>query len=186
MKENWYKQAECRGLSHLFIPEEGVRDRVTQRQAMALCKKCAVRSNCLDLAIREPDWSLGVWAGRARDPLHKLVRQLRNIISLPATAGIPQLLALVQAQPDLHVRGDETFRTAVTGTDQDREILVHRSCLPIITIAALVLLATPSQLDTLVSHCSVPMWMRDAIWIRTSHRFGHRVKVVTSKTKTAA
>jgi hypothetical protein len=186
MTQNWYEQAECRGLSHLFIPEEGVRDRVTQRQAMALCQKCAVRSNCLDLAIREPDWSLGVWAGRARDPLHKLVRQLRNIISLPATAGIPQLLALVQAQPDLHVRDDETFRAAVTGTDQDREILVRRSCLPVITIAALILLATPSQLDRLVNYCSVPMWMKDAIETRTTHSFDQQDKVVIPKTKTAA
>jgi len=179
MMKDWMEDAKCRGHVEWFVPSENAAHPLaTQRKAVQICKSCPVRAHCLDFALREPEWSLGVWAGLTREPMRKLIRQLREIISLPATAGVPRLLSLVAANPDLHVVEDTTFRLAVTGTDEDRDILVRRFNLPLVTIAALILLSTPAQLETLAYHCTIPLWMETAIQERINFTFGKRTRVL--------
>ncbi len=55
----------------IFFPEQGE----SNREAKQVCRRCAVRQECLDTAVREGHrW--GVWGGmseRERRPLHRSV-----------------------------------------------------------------------------------------------------------------
>ena len=56
----WKAEANCKNISpHLFFPEKG--DTSTQHQAIAVCRHCTVRWDCLEYGLRHSE--RGVWGG---------------------------------------------------------------------------------------------------------------------------
>lgn len=69
----WRTHAACRGTDpDLFYPERG--DNVGHRQAVAVCRGCPVRAECLDDALAHNE-KVGVWGGLSE----RQRRQLRTI-----------------------------------------------------------------------------------------------------------
>ena len=60
-KFDWMDDAACRGLSSVnFFPEETYN--VDAPKAMAVCKQCPVREDCLDFAVQN-NVKYGIWGG---------------------------------------------------------------------------------------------------------------------------
>jgi WhiB family redox-sensing transcriptional regulator len=71
-RPEWMKRAACRGEDPaVFFPALGVR---TDR-AKAICSTCAVRQECLEYALADPE-SAGVWGGIAERERRRLRRSV--------------------------------------------------------------------------------------------------------------
>ena len=71
---DWQKKANCVGLDpDLFFPGRNEPEKV--REALAVCRGCVVREECLEANIGEPD---GIWGGTSGKQRQALRRQRRN------------------------------------------------------------------------------------------------------------
>jgi hypothetical protein len=69
----WMERAACRGADPaLFFPTLGAN---TAAKAKAICAGCAVRQECLEYALADPE-SAGVWAGMAERERRRLRRSV--------------------------------------------------------------------------------------------------------------
>jgi WhiB family redox-sensing transcriptional regulator len=72
----WWHQAACHGMdADLFHPV--ARDRRAAEEALKVCARCPVRSQCLDDAVAHGD-RYGVRGGLAEEDLDVTVRQRRQ------------------------------------------------------------------------------------------------------------
>lgn len=61
----WRDSAACRGVKKDFYPASGknnLRVRAVVKVALAICKECPVRLNCLNWAIENKEF-YGIWGG---------------------------------------------------------------------------------------------------------------------------
>lgn len=75
---NWRHRALCRHEDpELFFPigSTGPAERQTE-EAKAVCRRCAVRSDCLNSALDNGE-DAGVWGGLSEDERRTLKRQVR-------------------------------------------------------------------------------------------------------------
>lgn len=80
----WHEKAACNGhADDVFFPAEtpGAEERAARTANARYCRKCPVRPQCLDSAIKNSD--VGVWAGTTAH-LRKLLRNKRDRIKCPA------------------------------------------------------------------------------------------------------
>ena len=69
-KDSWLDQAACRGMNtDLFFPAQN-----SLREYRGICGGCPVRSQCLELGLREP---LGIWGGVSARERRNIMRQRR-------------------------------------------------------------------------------------------------------------
>lgn len=78
----WQDRAACAGKDpNMFFSEDEMRvsSGRTEREklAKAVCKKCPVSGNCLQMALAIPD-TLGVWGGTSTDERAKIMRILKR------------------------------------------------------------------------------------------------------------
>lgn len=79
LRSSTWSDAACREADpEIFFPI-GMRDSVSRAEALAYCGSCAIRSACLDVAMR--DFSLvGIWGGTDEDERTRLRRShLRRV-----------------------------------------------------------------------------------------------------------
>lgn len=85
-KQEWRKEAACKGKTELFFPPDVSRDdskktkankEAAQLQAMSICASCPVREPCFDFAMRKPEGH-GVWAGTSIADRRRLTYQRRK------------------------------------------------------------------------------------------------------------
>ncbi len=73
--EDWKVKARCKGIDpELFFPARGYHQGTTQ--AIAVCRLCAVREQCLDYALRNRE-KFGVFGGKSDRARRTWRRQLR-------------------------------------------------------------------------------------------------------------
>lgn len=74
---DWMAAANCRGMDpELFFPEHGATNDVWA--ALAVCRACAVRSECLAYAMEVPKrWEAGIIGGTTPNMRRKLSKQRR-------------------------------------------------------------------------------------------------------------
>jgi len=71
---DWYEQAECRSRStRLWFSNY----RRTIDGAIAVCRRCAVSSACLALAMDHPEL-VGVWGGTDEEERARIRREMRH------------------------------------------------------------------------------------------------------------
>ncbi|GIU86165.1 MAG: hypothetical protein KatS3mg009_0680 [Acidimicrobiia bacterium] len=77
LHDTWHLKAACRGPeSDLFfpppIPERREEREAREERAKAICARCAVRTECLDFAlrVREPH---GIWGGLTESERRRLL-----------------------------------------------------------------------------------------------------------------
>lgn len=74
----WQEQSNCKGVdSELFFLEpllRGKQKREKERKAKAICKGCPVVNECLQHAMRTPEY-FGVWGGMTADERNALLRK---------------------------------------------------------------------------------------------------------------
>ncbi len=74
----WQEQSNCKDAdSDLFFLEpllRGKQKREKERKAKAICKACPVVNECLDHAMRTPEY-FGVWGGMTADERNALLRK---------------------------------------------------------------------------------------------------------------
>ncbi|MDQ6946553.1 MAG: WhiB family transcriptional regulator [Actinomycetota bacterium] len=74
MDQAWRDQAACRGQhTDLFFPPPGGGADAATAQAVALCRRCPVRSPCLDYALHTA--AVGIWAGTTDEDRRRLRRR---------------------------------------------------------------------------------------------------------------
>ncbi len=73
-KPSWMENAACIDMPlDVFFPGPGRLGAADTRKAVAICRQCPVRQDCLDYALEHPDMA-GVWGGtshRERNRIHK-------------------------------------------------------------------------------------------------------------------
>lgn len=73
-KPSWMERAACIDMPlDVFFPGPGRLGAADTRKAVAICRQCPVRQDCLDYALEHPDMA-GVWGGtshRERNRIHK-------------------------------------------------------------------------------------------------------------------
>lgn len=70
---SWQDQAACRGTdTELFFPQRG--DRVSE--AKAVCRRCAVRAECLEYALANREVH-GIWGGLSERERRQVRRRRR-------------------------------------------------------------------------------------------------------------
>ncbi len=72
---DWRGEAACLNQGVNFYPE---RDQVKAAAAKAMCKRCPVRSDCLDEAIANGE-RFGIWGGMDQEERRKEARRRRVI-----------------------------------------------------------------------------------------------------------
>ena len=73
---NWRNEANCLGSDpDTFFPES--KDKRYAKDALAVCRKCEVKDDCLDHAI-ENDEKYGIWGGMTPEARKKLSRRSTN------------------------------------------------------------------------------------------------------------
>lgn len=73
----WVDRAACRGISaRVFFIQGRGSNGDDYREARAICARCPVRSECLDLALRQHEHQ-GVWGGLTTHE-RRAVRRIRN------------------------------------------------------------------------------------------------------------
>lgn len=72
----WLVDAACRGLdADLFYPDKGRTDEAAA--AKTVCRRCTVRAECLDYAMRNVE-KYGIWGGFSDRERRALRRRLRE------------------------------------------------------------------------------------------------------------
>jgi WhiB family redox-sensing transcriptional regulator len=74
----WASKGACKGKDmRWWFPsgENSVKDRTTMKQALAICKECDVRQQCLDYALNNE--SDGIWGGLTTKQRNSLRRERR-------------------------------------------------------------------------------------------------------------
>jgi WhiB family redox-sensing transcriptional regulator len=60
-KFDWMEEAMCKGLTHMFFPEQGDENKFVER-AKAICATCTVKDDCLEFAL-DNSFIYGIWGG---------------------------------------------------------------------------------------------------------------------------
>ena len=71
----WMKDALCKGMTNIFFAGRGENKKT--EMAMLICKKCPVKEQCLDYAIRNRE-VIGVWGGYSERKRRIMRRNIRN------------------------------------------------------------------------------------------------------------
>ena len=70
----WADRANCRGIDvDLFFAVE----EAEQERALALCRTCPVRAECLEHAVRHQEM-YGIWGGMLENDRRRLIRDVRR------------------------------------------------------------------------------------------------------------
>lgn len=70
----WYDDARCRGTdTRLFFGVKG--DKSSTLEAVNVCETCPVVSDCLALAVADPEYDFGVWGGTTPKERKRLRRE---------------------------------------------------------------------------------------------------------------
>ncbi|MFM7534397.1 MAG: WhiB family transcriptional regulator [Acidimicrobiales bacterium] len=78
----WQDEANCLGVDpDLFFPERGA----STREAKAVCRACAVRSECLEFALANGE-KFGIWGGLSERERRRIRRQRALNVRRTATA----------------------------------------------------------------------------------------------------
>lgn len=70
--ETWMRDAECKGLTHLFFPTAAERPQSRERREMmarAVCGSCSVVARCREFARTNHEY--GFWGGESEDERHE-------------------------------------------------------------------------------------------------------------------
>ena len=79
MSDDWKAKANCKGLApELFFPERNEHEKV--RQALAVCRGCVVRDECLEENLGE---QFGIWGGTSGKQRVALRRQRKQTSTPP-------------------------------------------------------------------------------------------------------
>lgn len=69
----WVRDARCAGAPReIFFPERGE----STRAALALCRECPVRKECLEYALAAPE-RFGIWGGVSERERRRIARRRR-------------------------------------------------------------------------------------------------------------
>lgn len=108
---DWHDRAACRGAGpDLFVPADG--DARAARKAIAICRACPVREQCLKAAICAPVREWGVWGGfteRARTRIRRAYLGGARLADLIATDD-EKFYAAEDYRAGAHARGIEHKR----------------------------------------------------------------------------
>lgn len=74
---SWRERAACIGLDHLFFVDRGN----DGREAMAICRGCEVRAQCLSYALTADRPLLGIWGGTTFARRRELRRSMRRRVA---------------------------------------------------------------------------------------------------------
>ena len=83
-----FRDAACKGLSHLFFPAPAERPQARERRealARTVCAECDVNAVCQDFARRNHEY--GFWGGESEDERHAAGYRLIAPIGVRAKAG---------------------------------------------------------------------------------------------------
>jgi WhiB family redox-sensing transcriptional regulator len=70
-RPNWFDQAACKGEDPGLWHPDGLRNQTAAAQAVAICRTCPVRTDCLEHALEHDEW-LGVWGGTQPAERHRI------------------------------------------------------------------------------------------------------------------
>lgn len=80
---DWYNDAPCRGLDHLFMvtdedsnPLRGGGRRAVIAEAKAICQTCHHVVECGEIGMAKGDF--GIWGGMSQSELRKLKKEMRD------------------------------------------------------------------------------------------------------------
>jgi WhiB family redox-sensing transcriptional regulator len=72
--DEWQERAACRGIGWQLFFSDAADD---IRAALAICRRCDVRSQCLDAAMRTGE-AFGVWGGTPETHRRRIFRAARR------------------------------------------------------------------------------------------------------------
>lgn len=87
-RDDWMRQAACKGLSHLFFPAPAERPQARDRReatAASVCGGCHVQVDCRQFARDKHEY--GFWGGESEDERHTAGYRLIAPIGVRARAG---------------------------------------------------------------------------------------------------
>lgn len=177
----WQSQASCKGRTSEFVPSVkyevesfdptnsrslvGVRPgRVATAKIQALrnvCETCPVRTQCLNEALRIPDWSCGTWAGRSQNDIIMLSQRLGEIIAMTKSTALSQLERLIESNPDL--LPDPLYERALLSDAEDMARLVRKLDLSILTMVVLAIKGDRSIHSAMRQYHEIPCWIDTAL-----------------------
>ena len=73
---DWMDEAKCKGMTHMFFPEQGDENNYVER-AKAICATCSVKDDCLQFAL-DNCFVYGIWGGMSARQRKTHKAQLRR------------------------------------------------------------------------------------------------------------
>jgi WhiB family redox-sensing transcriptional regulator len=70
-RPGWFDAAACKGQDASLWHPDGFRNQREAAKAIAICRTCPVRTDCLEHALANDEW-LGVWGGTQPSERHRI------------------------------------------------------------------------------------------------------------------
>jgi WhiB family redox-sensing transcriptional regulator len=70
-RPGWFDAAACKGEDPSLWHPDGLRNQTAAAQAIAICRRCPVRMDCLEHALDADEW-LGIWGGTQPAERHRI------------------------------------------------------------------------------------------------------------------
>jgi WhiB family redox-sensing transcriptional regulator len=70
-RPGWFDEAACKGEDPTLWHPDGTDNQRAAAKAIAICKRCPVRQDCLEHALANDEW-LGVWGGTQPSERHRI------------------------------------------------------------------------------------------------------------------
>lgn len=77
-RPNWFDRAACKGEDPTLWHPDGTDNQRAAAQAIAICKRCPVRIDCLEHALANDEW-LGVWGGTQPSERHRIAARRAGV-----------------------------------------------------------------------------------------------------------
>jgi WhiB family redox-sensing transcriptional regulator len=76
-RPNWFDRAACKGEDPAWWHPDGTDNQTRAAKAVAICRRCPVRQDCLEHALANDEW-LGVWGGTQPSERHRIAARRRQ------------------------------------------------------------------------------------------------------------